>query len=56
MVLLSVEHINQMRSLTITNKAIRPQLITRVTATKEGAISVITPLRAGSTHITFIHI
>lgn len=37
-------------------KAIRPQLIALITAAQEGAICVVTPLRAGGTHITFIHI
>lgn len=40
----------------ITCKAIRPQLVPLITATEEGAICVVAPLRAGSTHITFIHI
>lgn len=40
----------------ITSEAIGPELIALITATKEGAISVVTPLRAGGTHLTFIHI
>lgn len=40
----------------VASKAIRPQLIALVTATKEGAVCVVTPLRAGGTHFTFIHI
>lgn len=40
----------------VTGEAIRPQLIALVTATKEGAIRVVTPLRARGTHVTFIHI
>lgn len=44
------------QSLTITGKAIRPQFITLVTATKEGTVGVVTPLRTGGAHVTFIHI
>lgn len=40
----------------ITCKAIGPELVALITATKEGAICVVTPLRAGGTHLTFIHI
>lgn len=42
--------------LTVTGKAIRPQLVALVTATEEGAVRVVTPLRAGRPHVTFIHI
>ena len=42
--------------LTVADKAIRPQLITLVTTTEEGAISVVTPLLAGGAHVTFVYV
>lgn len=40
----------------VTSEAVGPELVALITATKEGAISVVAPLRAGGTHLTFIHI
>lgn len=40
----------------VTGKAVRAQLVALVTATEEGAIRVVAPLRAGGTHVTFIYI
>lgn len=40
----------------IAGKAIRPQLVSLVTATQEGAVSVVTPLLTGGAHVALIYI
>lgn len=44
------------RFLTIAGEAVGPQLEALLTATQEGSVCVVTPLRAGGSHVTFVHI
>lgn len=44
------------RSLTVAGEAIGPQFVALVAAAQEGAVRVGTPLGAGGTHLTFVHI
>lgn len=44
------------RFLTIAGEAVGAQLKALLAATQEGSVRVVTPLRAGGSHVTFVHI